>query len=116
MNSGSVPTSHGAESFAFATPNQGRSALENPCRIDSSTIVATMGRIIAMSERLFPGPVNVEYSFDPENPSDEYLVFEVVAHGEYKDYCNREFEWHEEVERIVPGTIGKLRLSVMPQR
>lgn len=84
--------------------------------LHASNIVAAIGRIVAMSGRLFPGPVAVEYSFDPENPADEYLVFDVVACGEYKDYRDREYEWHEEVRKIVPGSLGEFRLSVTPQR
>jgi len=82
----------------------------------ASNLVEVIGRIVGMSERLFPGPVAIEYSFDPENPADEYLVFGVVAQGEYKDYRDREFEWHDEVRKIVPGSLGEFRLSVTPQR
>jgi hypothetical protein len=80
------------------------------------SIVQAIGRIVALSQQLFPGPVSLEFTFDPENPKDEYLVFDVVAHGEYKDYRDREYEWHEEVRKIVPGSLGEFRLSVTPIR
>jgi hypothetical protein len=82
----------------------------------ASILTDVIGQVVEVSRRLFPGPVSLDYAFDPENPDDEYIVFDVVAHGEYKDYRDREFEWHEEVEKIVPGTLGEFRLSVMPQR
>jgi hypothetical protein len=81
-----------------------------------SKLVEVVGKIVALSQRLFPGPVTIDYSYDPENPSDEYLVFDVVAQGQYADYRDREFQWHEEVEKIVPGSLGDFRLCVMPQR
>ena len=81
-----------------------------------SVLVNVIGQIVELSERLFPGPIAIEYSYDPENPSDEFLVFDVVARGEYKDYCEQEFQWHEEVRKIVPGTLGEFRLCIMPQR
>ncbi len=82
----------------------------------STKVVSLVGEIVELSRRIFPGPISINYSFDPENPADEYLVFDVVAQGDYKDYRESEFQWHEEVEKIVPGTLGEFRLSVMPQR
>jgi hypothetical protein len=67
-----------------------------------------------MSEQLFPGPVSVEYASDPEDSSHEYVVFDVVAQGEFADYRDRIFQWHDEVERIVPGALGQFRLIVHP--
>lgn len=82
----------------------------------ASLLVIVIGRIVEISEHLFPGPVSFQYTYDPENPSDEYLVFDVVARGSYADYRDREFEWHEEVRKIVPGAFSEFRLCVMPQR
>ena len=73
-------------------------------------------QIEAMTRSLFPGPVSYEYSFNPEDPSDEYLIFDVVAKGEYKDYRGTVFQWHDEVRKIAPGSLGEYRLSVTPQR
>lgn len=79
-------------------------------------LIEVVGRIVEMSQRLFPGPVSIEYAFDPEDPSAKWLIFDVVAQGEYQDYRDRVFQWHDEVDRIVPGTASDFRLSVMPQR
>lgn len=73
-------------------------------------------QIEAMTRSLFPGPVSYEYSFDPEDPSDEYVIFDVIAHGEYRDYHDLELQWHDEVRKIVPGALGEFCLSVTPQR
>jgi hypothetical protein len=93
------------------------SAGQNPSAPKTGALVVeVIGKIIAMSQRLFPGSVSIDYSYDPENPTDEYLIFDVVAHGEYADFRDREFEWHQQVRKIVPGSLGEFRLSVTPQR
>jgi hypothetical protein len=77
---------------------------------------SVLQQIEAMTRSLFPGPVTYEYSFNPEDPSDEYFIFDVVARGSYSEYCEREFQWHDELRRIVPGALGEFRLSVTPLR
>lgn len=73
-------------------------------------------QIEAMTRSLFPGPVTYEYSFNPEEPDDEYVIFDVVAKGEFKDYSETVFQWHDEVRKIVPGSGGEFSLSVTPIR
>ena len=93
------------------------SAVQDPLAPQTGALVVeVIGKIIAMSQRIFPGPVSIDYSYDPENPSDEYLIFDVVAQGEYADYRERQVQWHEEVRRIVPGSLGEFTLSITPQR
>lgn len=82
----------------------------------AATILPAIDPIAEMTLRLFPGPLSIEYAYDPENPSDQWLVFDVVAQGEYKDYRDRQFQWHEEVRAIVPGESGEFRLSIIPLR
>ena len=77
---------------------------------------SVLQQIETMMRSLFPGPVSCEYVQDPENPADGWFVFDVIAAGTFEDYCERVFQWHDEVERIVPGTRCEFRLSVMPQR
>lgn len=78
-------------------------------------LVSIVGQICELSERIFPGPVSIEYAFDPEDRSHEYIVFDVTAKGEYADYRDRYFEWHDEVDKIVPNRGGEFRLIVHPQ-
>lgn len=82
----------------------------------AAVLVETIGKIVELSQRLFPGSVSFEYAYDPEDPSEEWLVFDVTAKGEYKDYRETVQQWHDEVEQIVPGTLCEFRLSVMPLR
>jgi len=79
-------------------------------------LVSIVGKIMEISQGLFPGPVIMRHSYDPEQTSDEWLVFDVVAYGEYEGYRDRELQWHEEVEKIVPGMLHEFRLCVTPQR
>lgn len=96
-----------------ATPLTGQLS-ENPPSLGVSAPV--LQQIEAMTRSLFPGPVTYEYSFNPEDPDDEYYIFDVVAHGSFRDYCEREFQWHDEVRKIVPGSGGEFCLSVTPIR
>lgn len=79
---------------------------------DASQLTALLVEIQHLSERLFPGPVSFEHTFDPEEPSIEYTVFDVTAPGNYADYRERIFKWHDEVDRIVPRGAGDFRLIV----
>ena len=76
---------------------------------------ALINQIAEVSASIFPGPVSFEKTYDPENPSDEYVVFDVVAKGEYAQYRDRIIVWHDEVDRIVPNNGGAFRLIVHPQ-
>jgi hypothetical protein len=78
-------------------------------------LVSVVGQIRELSERIFPGPVSIEYACDPEDRSHEYIVFDVTAKGEYADYRDRYFEWHDEVDKIVPNRGGEFRLIVHPK-
>lgn len=100
------------DSQAAAAPGAGLS--ENPLSLSASA--TAIQQIEAMTRSLFPGPVSYEYSFNPEDPDDEYVIFDVVAKGEFKDYRDTVFQWHDEVRKIVPGSGGEFSLSVTPIR
>jgi hypothetical protein len=100
------------DSQAAAVPGSGLS--ENPLSLGASATV--IQQIEALTRLLFPGPVTYEYSFNPEDPDDEYVIFDVVAKGEFKDYRDTVFQWHDEIRKIAPGSGGEFSLSVTPQR
>jgi len=77
---------------------------------------ALLDKIQQISERLFPGPVSFEQTFDPEEPTCEYIVFDVTAKGSFSDYRELIFQWHDEVERVVSSEAGDFRLIVHPQQ
>jgi hypothetical protein len=84
-------------------------------RTNVTKFISLVGKIRDMSERLFPGPVTIDYASDPEDPASEYVVFDVVADGEYSDYKERFFQWHDEVAELCPGTLCEFRLLVHPK-
>lgn len=57
--------------------------------------------VLAMTQRLFPGPVGVRREHDPELP-EEYVVFDVHAHGTLDEIMIRDLEWHRECGKIAP--------------
>lgn len=89
--------------------------LDQASRCSVGKFVGLIGKIHDISQRLFPGPVSMEYAADPEDPSNEYIVFDVVAEGRFSDYRDREFQWHDEVEEIAPGMTTEFRLCVHPK-
>lgn len=102
-----------AAAFSPPMPPEGATTPVLPGRGDTTDLI---NRILAMSASLFPGPVSYEHSYHPEDPSNEYVVFDVVAAGEYAQYRDRIFQWHDEVEKLAPGSIGEFRLIVHPKR
>lgn len=97
--------------FSAPMEPEGATAPVLPVRGDTTELI---NRILAMSASLFPGPVSFEHSYHPEEPSYEYVVFDVVAKGNYADYRDRIFAWHDEVDRIAPDNEGAYRLIVHP--
>jgi hypothetical protein len=77
--------------------------------------ISVIGQIHRMSEQLFPGPVTMEYSSDPEDPTHESIVFDVVARGAFSDYKDLFFQWHDEVAKLCPGTLSEFKLIVHPK-
>jgi hypothetical protein len=78
-------------------------------------LISLVGKIHRMSQQLFPGPVTVDYASDPEDCTNEYIVFDVVARGEFADYRDLIFQWHDEVEKLVPDVLSEFRLIVHPR-
>ena len=56
-----------------------------------------------LSERVFPGPVSISYAVDPEDAGHEFFVFDVEASGEYAQYRERVFAWHDGRENPQPA-------------
>lgn len=97
----------------MATDRADTAALEKP---DPVTLVTpdVMEQVVAMTRQLFPGPLSVEASRDPENPLDEFTVLNVQSNGELRDMLDRECQWIHRIAAIVPG-LGRFRLSIDPR-
>lgn len=51
--------------------------------------------VLAMTQRLFPGPIEIHREQDPELP-EEYVVFDVHPRGSFEEVMARDREWHRE--------------------
>lgn len=51
--------------------------------------------VLAMTQRLFPGPVEVRRKQDPES-WEEYVVFEVHVRGTLEEIMAIDRQWHRE--------------------
>jgi hypothetical protein len=71
-------------------------------------------QVVEMTRQLFPGPLSVKTSRDPDDPRDEFIVLSVEAEGDVSDILDRECQWIHRVAAAVPG-LGKFRLSVDPR-
>lgn len=58
-------------------------------------------QVLAMTQRLFPGPINIRRQHDPELP-EEYAVFEVHPRGAFEEIMARDYQWHEELGVLAP--------------
>jgi hypothetical protein len=73
-----------------------------------------LGTIKAITEALFPGPVDFAEEFDPAEPNSRYVVFTATAEGEWKDLRGRVIDWHAQVRAICPEPINYFRLEIQP--
>lgn len=80
----------------------------NPVTLISPNVV---DQVVAMTRQLFPGPLSVATSHDPDHPRDEFTVLNVESNGDIRDTMDRECQWIHRVAAIVPG-LGRFRLSI----
>lgn len=71
-------------------------ATKLPERLESSEEYRNM---FAMTQRIFPGQVDVRREQDPEFP-EEYVVFAVEAHGSLEEVMARDAAWHRECGKL----------------
>jgi len=106
-------------SSGIKSPNKIEPAFQTPRALDvergDTERAVLLSKVQQISERLFPGPISFEHAVDPEDPSNECMVFDVTAKGEFADYRDRIFQWHDEVEKIVGSAVNEFRIIVHPQ-
>lgn len=71
--------------------------------------------ILELTQRMFPGPVAAQVVADPEWPDDRCLVLDVEASGEFQEILQRECAWHRQLQRLIPGRLEVVALSIMPR-
>jgi hypothetical protein len=79
----------------------------------SERLSVLLGRIKSLAERHFPaGPVDVELDYDPEVPTDEFIVLSVTASGSVRQIVDHLREWRRQVHRIAADEFDMFRISV----
>lgn len=68
-------------------------------------------QVFAMTERLFPGTINIRRQHDPELP-EEYVVFEVHPGGTFEKVTALDAEWHRELGDLAPVGFFLYHLAV----
>lgn len=64
-----------------------------------------------VTNEVFPGPVCIEVTHDPEYPHDSYTVVHAQAVGEIREIEDRRSAWHERVTELSENC-RLLRLSL----
>lgn len=84
-------------------------------RAVQTSLEAKLAAARRITEELFPGEITIETDFDPEYPSEEFVVFNVRATGETKELLDRQCEWHRRIAAIVPADGESFRISIDPR-
>lgn len=69
-------------------------------------------QVLAMTQRLFPGPINIRRQHDPELP-EEYVVFEAGVSGSLSEILERDAEWRRECGSVAPTAFHLYHLALM---
>jgi hypothetical protein len=70
--------------------------------------------ILRITEEMFPGPVSVETTCDPEDPDVKFVVVNVSYHGDVKRAVDKRIEWHQRVSQVQHGVSQMTRLCICP--
>lgn len=68
-------------------------------------------RVLALTQRLFPGPISIRREHDPELP-EEYVVFDVCAEGPFEEVRARDREWCRECRNLAGPAFFLYRLAL----
>lgn len=74
-----------------------------------------LDEVVRLTRGMFSGSVEVETSFDPDDPAQRYVVFRVHAGrtpGDIESVIDRELTWYRNVARIAPEVRGSMRIVV----
>ena len=82
----------------------------NNFNVSPPDMAECLDRIIAATNELFPGTIEIERSPDPEFPEDVAVVFLVTSSEDTATTMSLEGEWHERVAAIAPGSKTKFRI------
>jgi hypothetical protein len=77
--------------------------------------LAVIEDVRRITQELFPGKCEFTSEFDPEFPSDRYVVVNVEASGDLKEIAERGCIWDERIRGLSENLFGVVRLSIIPR-
>ena len=88
-----------------------------PAKLRTSTDDAIILRdqVLAITQDLFNGQVQVVEASDPEILGDTHFIFRVVAHGTLDELASKHDEWHRRLRDIATSFPGIFRLAIDAQ-
>ena len=75
-------------------------------------VAAELDRVTAFTADLFPGPMEVSASRDPELLDDVHFVLKVVAQGTAEEVVERELGWMSKSRGVAGSAAGLFRILV----
>jgi len=73
-----------------------------------------MEKVLRLTREMFPGEVTWRVNFDPSEPDDPWVAFDVAAEGDFAAIRSLRFQWHDAVERICPNSPTTYRIAINP--
>lgn len=71
--------------------------------------------IIAVTQELFPGEVEVETGCYETDPPEGFVILTAKGHStDFAELTKRSLEWHRRVEELQPDYLGRIKLSLNP--
>src|SRR5690349_16461098 len=101
---------------AIRTSNSGRSADIPLSSQGSGYDAAFEARVLAITRKYFPGPYEIEETFDPQEPEHRWRVIVVNTHAAVHEILALEEAWREQIHHECgPENALKYTLFVLPQ-
>jgi hypothetical protein len=72
-----------------------------------------VAEVLKLTQEMFGGRAMVEHQHDPDFPESVFIVFNIAYAAEPPEIVARHIEWHERVDKLVPG--NSFRLCPLPQ-
>ena len=71
-------------------------------------------QVLRVTEEIFGPHIEVEELVDPADPDAGYVSFTVEMSGELEELLDAEIEWGRRVEEVLPGSLERFRLNLVP--
>lgn len=68
--------------------------------------------VLEVTRELFPGESKLEIDFNPDEPTDRFVVVNVKATGAIDAVLQRQELWHKRIRALEPRHFAQLRLYI----